>query len=209
MKLVTKQIKVGDVFSESSHYKLLNKTADKKYTFEHIESGEKVVLDESYVANLLQSADQYVNEIIVGKEDKKDGSLGIRTIWENIHSHQVFTVCFKKQDKKLSGRTLSHLRDEQISSALKAIEDASKGKKGVLDEARKQLVELQNNPILPILEGDERVLRGYKIQFNSRDGKYDCVDIDLKTDNDSDHIRPVNINTIQYLIFNNVKYVVE
>lgn len=205
MKLVTKQIKTGDVFSESSHYKLLSKTIDKKYTFEHIESGEKVVLDESYVGNLLQSADQYINKIVVGKEDKKDGTPGIRTIWENIHSHQVFTVCFKKQDKKLSGKTLAHLRDEQISSALKAIEDASKGKKGVLDEARKQLIELQNNPILPILEGNERILRGYKVQFHSRDGKYDCLDMDLEKDN----IRPVNINTIKWLIFNGIKYIVE
>lgn len=205
MKLVTKQIKTGDVFSESSHYKLLSKTTDKKYTFEHIESGEKVVLDESYVANLLQSADQYVNEIIVGKEDKQDGTLGIRSIWENIHSQQVFTVCYQKQSKKLSGRTLAHLRNEQLSLALKAIEEAQKSKKGVLDEACKQLKELQNNPILPILEGNERILRGYKVQFHSRDGKYDCLDMDLEKDN----IRPVNINTIKWLIFNGIKYIVE
>ena len=52
-------------------------------------------------------------------------------------------------------------------------------------------------------------LRGYKIQFESRDGRYDCVDMDItKTDKESG-VRPVNINTIKYLIFDGVKYVVE
>lgn len=58
-------------------------------------------------------------------------------------------------------------------------------------------------------EGEDRVLRGYKIQFESRDGRYDCVDMDIvRTDKESG-IRPVNINTIKYLIFDGVKYVVK
>lgn len=58
-------------------------------------------------------------------------------------------------------------------------------------------------------EGEDRVLRGYKIQFESRDGRYDCVDMDItKTDKESG-IRPVNILTIKWLIFNGVKYIVE
>lgn len=203
--LQANKLKEGDVFSESSHYTLESKVGNDKFRLKHHQTGEHVVLDKYYVTKLLQSADQFNEVIKVGKEDKKDGVLGIRSIWENIHSHQVFTVCYKKQDKKLSGRTLAHLRDEQITTALNAIEKAQKDKKGVSEEARKQLIELQNNPILPVLEGEERVLRGYKIQFHSRDGKYDCVDMDLTGDN----IRPVNINTIQWLIFNNVKYVVE
>lgn len=204
-KLNEKEIKIGTIFSESSHYTLVSKTPDRRYKFKHLESNEEVILDDAYVVNLLQSADQYNEEIVVGKEDKQDGTLGIRSIWENIHSQQVFTVCYQKQSKKLSGRTLAHLRNEQLSLALKAIEEAQKSKKGVLDEACKQLKELQNNPILPILEGNERILRGYKVQFHSRDGKYDCLDMDLEKDN----IRPVNINTIKWLIFNGIKYIVE
>lgn len=61
------------------------------------------------------------------------------------------------------------------------------------------------NPVLPYEEGEDRVLRGYKIQFESRDGRYDCVDMDIvRTDKESG-IRPVNINTIKWLIFNGVK----
>jgi hypothetical protein len=71
------------------------------------------------------------------------------------------------------------------------------------------ITELVNNPVLPYEEGEDRVLRGYKIQFESRDGRYDCVDMDItKTDKESG-IRPVNINTIKWLIFNGVKYIVE
>ena len=57
--------------------------------------------------------------------------------------------------------------------------------------------------------GEDRVLRGYKVQFASRDGRYDCVDMDIvRTDKESG-IRPVNINTIKWLIFNGVKYIVK
>lgn len=58
-------------------------------------------------------------------------------------------------------------------------------------------------------EGEDRVLRGYKIQFESRDGRYDCVDMDITKTNKESGVRPVNINTIKYLIFDGVKYVVE
>lgn len=203
--LQANKLKEGDIFSESSHYTLESKVGNDKYRLKHHQTGEHVVLDKYYVTKLLQSADQFNEVVKVGKEDKKDGILGIRSIWENIHTKQVFTVCYKKQDKQLSGKTLAHLRDEQILNSLKAIEKAQNSRKGVLEEAKKQLIELQNNPILPVLEGSERILRGYKIQFHSRDGKYDCVDMDLTEDN----MRPVNINTIIYLIYNGVKYVVE
>lgn len=62
--------------------------------------------------------------------------------------------------------------------------------------------ELIKNPILPYEEGEDRVLRGFKIQFESRDGRYNCVDVDLPTD---ENVRPVNINTIQWLIIDGKK----
>lgn len=60
----------------------------------------------SYLKNYTNSADLFETTVKVTKEDKKDGTLGIRSIWENIHSGQVFTVCFKKQDKPKSKRKL-------------------------------------------------------------------------------------------------------
>ena len=202
------QLKEGSVISESSHYKV-NKVSGSNAWLKHFESGEEVQIGVSYLRNYTHSADLYNEEVKVTKEDKKDGTPGIRTIWENIHSSQVFTVCFKKQDKPKSKRKLQEEIDaiiEQFSSSIDAIKNS---KKGVADAAKNLVTKLVNNPILPYEEGEERILRGYKIQFESRDGRYNCVDMDIERTEKENGIRPVNINSIKWLIFNGIKYIVE
>ena len=95
-------IKVGDVLSETSHYIVAGFNFDGSVRCKHFESGEEVNIGKSYVDNYIKSGDNYDQEVKVTKEDKKDGTLGIRTIFENIHSGQVF----KKQDKPKSKRKL-------------------------------------------------------------------------------------------------------
>lgn len=80
-------------------------------------------------------------------------------------------------------------------------------KKGIVDWAKKTLYTLMNNPIPKIIEGEDRVLRGYKIQFESRDGKYQCIDMDIE--DLENNVRLVNINTIKWLIIDNTKYIVQ
>lgn len=202
------QLEEGAVISESSHY-IVNRIAGSTVHLKHFESGEEVQIGMSYLKNYTNSADLFETTVMVTKEDKKDGTLGIRSIWENIHSGQVFTVCFKKQDKPKSQKKLNAEISSLIESFSNEIDNVKNNKKGVANCAKQLIEELVNNPILPYEEGEERVLRGYKIQFSSRDGRYDCVDMDItKTDKESG-IRPVNINTIRYLIYNGVKYVVE
>lgn len=201
--------KKNDVLSESSHYKVLSTNFDGSVKVLHIESNDEVNIGKGYVEKYIKSADYYTEEVKVGKEDKKDGTLGIRSIWENIHSSQVFTVCFKKQNKPKSQKKLNAEISSLIESFSNEIDNVKNNKKGVANCAKQLIEELVKNPILPYEEGEERVLRGYKIQFSSRDGRYDCVDMDIiKTEKESG-IRPVNINTIKYLIFDGVKYVVE
>ena len=202
------QLKKGSIISESSHYiveNILGSTA----TLTHFESGQQVQISTSYLENYANSADLYNQEFKVGKEDKKDGTLGIRSIWENIHSSQVFTVCFKKQDKPKSQKKLNAEISSLIESFSNEIDNVKNNKKGVANCAKQLIEELVKNPILPYEEGEERILRGYKIQFSSRDGRYDCVDMDITRTDKESGIRPVNINTIKYLIFDGVKYVVE
>lgn len=202
------ELKEGAVISESSHY-IVKSIAGSTARLTHYESGEEVQIGLSYLKNYTNSADLFDATVKVTKEDKKDGTLGIRSIWEGIHSGQVFTVCFKKQDKPKSKRKLQEEIDaivEQFSNSIDAIKNS---KKGVANAAKNLVTELVNNPVLPYEEGEDRVLRGYKIQFESRDGRYDCVDMDIvKTDKESG-IRPVNILTIKWLIYNGVKYIVE
>lgn len=202
------EIKGGSIISESSHY-IVNRVSGSTAWLTHFESGEEVQIGMSYLKNYTNSADLFETTVKVTKEDKKDGTLGIRSIWENIHSGQVFTVCFKKQDKPKSRRKLQEEIDtivEQFSNSIDAVKNS---KKGVANAAKNLVTELVNNPVLPYEEGEDRVLRGYKIQFESRDGRYNCVDMDIQQTDKESGVRPVNINTIKYLIFDGVKYVVE
>ena len=68
---------------------------------------------------------------------------------------------------------------------------------------------IQQNPVKDYIEGESRTLRGYKVQFQSRDGRYDCVDMDIEKTEKESGIRPVNINTIESLIYKGVKYIVK
>lgn len=208
---ILKNIKEGDIFSEISHYKVksIGRVANN-FDLEHLESGEVVSLSANYVQNLLTTADQFFEEKEVTKEDNKKGEPGIRTIWENIHSAKVFTVAFNKQDTPLSDTKLKTLREAQITDALVKIENAAKNKKGVANVAKTVLAEIQANPINAIIPGELRVLRGYKTQFTSRDGKYDVVDMDLvKDSNIITAMRQVNINTIVWLVVDGIRYIVK
>lgn len=223
-----KQFKVGDVLSESSHYKVIGIYGNDT-VLKHQESGDNVHINKAYIEKYLNSSDEVLTEVKVGKEDKlwtakqvhdyiianpnsespQVGMLkqaGIRSIFEDIHSAQVFTVCFKKQDTPKSQKRLNAEVATMISDFSKEIDTIQKNKKGVADAAKRFAEELIKHPILPYTEGEDRVLRGFKIQFESRDGKYDCIDMDIEDEN---NIRPVNINTISYLIIGGTKYVVE
>lgn len=208
MKVNIKEIEVGDIFSEESHY-VVNKVAKDKVEFLHLESGKRVSLSNEYVANLLNTSDQYDNEVKVDKEDKKDGTPGIRTIFENIKSSEVFTVVFKKQDKPKTKKAIEAEKEAQRAEAVALIDKAKKAKKSMATAYKEALEFIQNNPIKDYIEGEDRILRGYKIQFVSRDGKYRCMDMDItRTDKETGE-RLVNINTISQLIYNGTKYIVD
>lgn len=208
MKVNIKEIEVGDIFSEESHY-VVNKVAKDKVEFLHLESGKKVSLSNEYVANLLNTSDQYDNEVKVGKEDKKDGTPGIRTIFENIKSSEVFTVVFKKQDKPKTKKAIEAEKEAQRAEAVALIDKAKKAKKSMATAYKEVLEFIQNNPIKDYIEGENRILRGYKMQFVSRDGKYRCMDMDItRTDKETGE-RLVNINTISQLVYNGTKYIVD
>lgn len=200
-----KQLKVGDVLSETSHYKV-DRVTSQGVIVDHFESGDQVKLGLDYLEGYIDSADEVVEEVKVTKEDKKDGTKGIRSIFEGIHTSQVFTVCFKKQDKPKTQKALNAEIATLISDFSKEVDTIKKNKKGVADAAKKFAEELIKNPILPYEEGEERILRGFKIQFESRDGRYNCIDMDIDGDN---NVRPVNILTIKWLQIGGTKYVVE
>ena len=202
------ELKEGSVISESSHY-IVKSIAGSNAWLTHFESGEEVQVGMSYLKNYTNSADLFETTVKVTKEDKKDGTLGIRSVWEGINSGQVFTVCFKKQDKPKSKKKLNEEIDHLVNQFSEDIDKVKANKKGVAERAKQLITELVREPILPYEEGEERVLRGYKIQFESRDGRYNCIDMDIARAEKEAGIRPVNINTIKWLIFDGIKYIVE
>ena len=203
-----KELKSGAVLSESSHY-IVKDILGSNVRLTHYESNSEVTIDLNYLKKYTNSADLFTKTEKVTKEDKRDGTLGIRSIWENIHSGQVFTVCFKKQDKPKTKKRLNEEIDARGSQFSEDIDKVKASKKGVADRAKELITKLVKEPILPYEEGEDRILRGYKIQFESRDGRYDCVDMDIVRTEKESGIRPVNILTIKWLIFNGVKYIVE
>lgn len=204
--MIEKEIKQGDILSESSHYKVKS-ILGSSVILEHFESKNEVSIDKGYLVNFCNTADGYTTEVKVTKEDKKDGTLGIRSIWENIHSSKVFTVCFKKQDKAKSQKKLNEEIDYLVKQFSADIDKVKANKKGVAEKAKELITELIREPILPYEEGEDRILRGYKIQFESRDGKYQCIDMDIE--DSENNVRLVNINTIKWLIIDNTKYIVQ
>mgnify|MGYP004506528363 CR=1 FL=1 len=159
------QLKQGSIISESSHY-IVNRVSGSTAWLTHFESDEEVQIGMSYLRNYTNSADLFETTVKVTKEDKKDGTLGIRSIWENIHSGQVFTVCFKKQDKPKSKRKLQEEIDaivEQFSNSIDAVKNS---KKGVANAAKNLVTELVNNPVLPYDEGEEEFLEATRFSLN-------------------------------------------
>ena len=208
MKVNVSEIQVGDVFSEESHYTVKSIGKDS-IVFIHLESGKEVKLSTSYVQSLLNTSDQFHETKEVTREDKKDGTPGIRTIFESIKSSEVFTVVFKKQDKPKTKKQINEEREAQREKAIELIDKAKKQKKSMAVAYKTALEYIQDNPILDYVEGEERVLRGFKLQFVSRDGKYRCLDMDIERTSKETGERLVNINTIEQLIYNGVKYIVK
>lgn len=206
--MIISNLKQGDVLSESSHY-IVDRVQGNTVHVIHFESGDPTVIAADYLKKYANSADTYTEVVEVTKEDKRDGTPGIRSIFEGIHSQQVFTVCFKKQDKPKSKRAYEEEVASIVSSFSEEIDAVKNSKKGVAKAAKELVQHLLNNPVLPYTEGEDRVLRGYKIQFVSRDGRYDCVDMGIKRTDKESGVRPVNINTIKWLIYDGVKYVVK
>lgn len=203
-------LKVGNIFSEVSHYKLLeyNGPICKLY---HYETGDDVTLSGNYIKDCLLSGDLVKETLIVTKEDSRDGKPGIRTIFESIEPFEVFTVVFTEMGKLKTQSQIQKELKEQENLILKAVTSARKSKKSIRDTIIEVTKVIQENSVINYIEGEDRVLRGYKIKSDTRDGRYLCIDMDIeiKDKYGESNIRPVNINTIKSLIYKGVNYVVE
>jgi len=190
----------GDFFGETSYYTAAADPGGNHIpeTYIHNSTGETVRISDSYVNKYFKSGDQYQKTKEVTLEDKKDDAKtpGIRTIFENI-GQQPFTVMFHAKSKETK-TALKKRRLEQAEEAANAIEKAKNNKKSMYKAAMEQIEKIQDNPV--VFEPRERILKGYKLSWKSRDGKYDVYDIEAKGN------RLVNINTIQWIVVDGILY---
>lgn len=214
-----KDVQVGDLFSEQAYYNVV-KINPTSITFKHLTTGTEVDLGNDYTVNLLCSADSYNDSLVVGIEDKlwtakqltdagnttnQVGDVrvpGMKSIWDGIGS-KVFRVSFIKKGKNLSNTAYNKAIQEKLKEATYTLEKAKTSKKGVTTVALELLEELIRNPINSTVAGEERILRGWKLQHESLDGQYAVMDSDLMEK------RVVNLNTIKWIIVDGVKYIKE
>lgn len=139
------------------------------------------------------------------EEAKKASELGIK--FDTMTIDPIFVEWYKELSAMTNGVSVPFKNSGKTSQVIEA---AALSRGGERTKALYEALEhIQNNPIKDFIEGEDRVLRGYKMQFVSRDGKYKCLDMDIERNSKEDGIRLVNINTIKALVFNGVKYVVE
>ena len=226
-KINIAEIEVGDVFSETSYYSVVSVGKDS-IDMKMVGTDKVVTLGNSYVQDFLSTADQFQQEVSVGKLDKvwtakqieeatKKGTLpkdavegslkqkGIKTIWSEI-GNKVITVCFVKKGTELSAKAYKQLVDTKVAETWEQIEATKTAKKGVANKALEILADIINNPISREIPGELRVLRGYKASFESEDGHYQMMEI---LQDGTTQLRPVNLNTFQWLVVDGVKYIVE
>jgi hypothetical protein len=171
-----------DLFCELSYFSVV-KVNPTSVTFKHLGTGKEVDLGNDYVSQILTSADSYTTSEVVGIEDKlwtakqltdaknttnQVGDVrvpGMKSIWDGIGS-KVFRVSFIKKGKELSKTAYNKLIAEKLESATYTLEKAKNSKKGVTTVAVELLEDLIRNPIISNVPGEERILRGWKLQHS-------------------------------------------
>lgn len=138
-----------------------------------------------------------------------DGRLDMVIAFDTTGSMSSYISAVKKQDKVKTKKQFEAEREAQRVEAIALIDKAKRQKKSMAVAYKEALELIQDNPVKDYIEGEDRVLRGYKMQFVSRDGKYKCMDMDIERTEKETGERLVNINTISCLIYNGVKYIVE
>ena len=179
-----KSLVVGEVLSETQYYKV-EKIAGNRAQF-LTDNGDRVVLDESYVNNLLASAQQF-------EKTEKVTKTALAEIFMK-NARVAMTVQFNKQ-----------VKPEDVSKGIVALYD----KMGIgmtKADFTKQVKKALN------LKGEERVMVGRHYGTTDVNGRVHFIDMNVDKAAGKDYDtrqRLVDPRTLNYIIVNNVKYQVK
>jgi hypothetical protein len=181
-------MKIGKIYSETSFYTV--QEVNSSYLVVKDELGNNIKLSKEYVNKVLNSAEDYFKE-------EKLSKTALAELFIN-SPRLAMTVAFYKSDKEKSKTQFNKEKAEII----KRVSEAK------VSEVEKLLNDLIENPILKIIPGELRVMKG-RHNGNVDDlGRVHFIDMEVEK-GDSIHdsrIRQVDPRTIQYLILNDTKY---
>ncbi len=231
------QIKTGDTFSELSTY-VVNDVKGQKIDFLHVESNSPVRIDFSYIQDCMVSGEQFDSTVTVGLQDKyhtaktveeaiKSGKFkneeefpqvgqvrlkGIQTIFKEIPFKHVFTAVYRKKGTELTEKQLATKKAKLVLDAVARLETIKKQKKGVLDASKEEFMKLLDTNIESYTPGEKRTFHGHKLGGGSATGFYSVKDLKFPDGVSADvtkNTRLLNINTLEELIVDGVKYILE
>lgn len=177
-----KNLKQGDVLSESAFYKVEKVSGDKVQL--QMDNGESVVLNQGYVDSFLTSADQFSKTEKITRTEMAELIMS--------HPRLVMTVNYNKQVKAVD--VIAEIEEMYQNSTPKEI--TTKLKKSV-NKA---------------LTGEERLIVGRHYGTKDSGGRLQFIDMneakDLTKDYDTRQ-RLVDMRTLNWAIINDVKYTVK
>jgi hypothetical protein len=179
------EIKEGDFLSETQYYRVIGKS----YSGINVENDRKfqLFIGRGIVEEGLIHSNQYL-------EEQKVTMTELSEIFSSL-GDSVFTVCFHKKINKKSA--LEEMNDLYANKGGKILSesDYKKAVKKVMSKA---------------LEGEERILTGYKIGTDRNLGRSHAIDLEQERGDNPEwdaRQRQVDHRTIKWLIYKNVKYV--
>lgn len=175
-------MQVGDIYSETSFYKILQVSNDKALV--ELDNGRTAEIGISYINNFLISASDYVESRTITRTEIAD--IFIK------NSRIAMTVCFHKQINK----------DSIVKEVLEKIQNCTV--KSLESEIKKIITKT--------IDGEIRTMKGRHYGIMNNFGRVDFVDMEIQKDfslSYDNRFRQVDPRTIEWLIVNGIKYVVK
>lgn len=178
-----KNLKPGDVLSETSFYKV-EKVVGNRVQLQ-VDNGDSVVFDQGYVDNFLASADQFSKEEKVSKTELTEIFLS--------YPRTAITVNFNKQVKE--------------ADVAKEIQEAYE------NSNPKEFSTKMKQALKKGLAGEARTMIGRHFGTQDEFGRVQFIDMSIDRDFSKptydNRQRQVDTRTLNWAIINDVKYVVK
>lgn len=177
-----KNLKPGDVLSETAFYKVEKIVGDRVQL--QVDNGESVILNQGYVDSLLTSADQFEKTEKVTRTEMSEILLS--------HPRTAVTVSFNKQ--------------VESASVVTEIQEAYS------NTAPKDLPATLKKVVAKALVGEERLIVGRHYGGQDEYGRLPFVDMNIDRDFSKSYdnrLRKVDTRTLNWIIVDNTKYIVK